>query len=163
MLLGLLSDSHNNRPDVQYTIEVFKTLGVKVVLHMGDLISALLLEEFRDFSLYLSFGNGDDPDNILSKASNFPDQLVCEEMLDLNLAGKRIFMIHGDHKIELERRILSGSYDYVFHGHTHRFRDEMIGSTRVINPGALGGRYIGERSFATLDLTKNELQRYFIP
>lgn len=46
---------------------------------------------------------------------------------------------------------------------THRFRDEMVGATRVINPGALGGRFVGERSFATLDLIKDELQRYFVP
>jgi hypothetical protein len=84
-------------------------------------------------------------------------------MLDLNLAGKRVFMIHGDQRSELEKRTASGDYDFVLHGHTHRFRDERVGSTRVINPGALGGRFVGERSFATLDLMKNELQRYFVP
>ena len=163
MLIGLMSDTHNNRPGVRYALDIFDALGIEVILHAGDLISAQILDELTDFSLFLSFGNGDDPLIIASKACSESEKIVCDEMLDLRLAGKRIFLIHGDYRTEQEKRIESGDYDYVIHGHTHRFRDERIGSTRVINPGALGGRYIGERSFATLDLVKNELQRYFIP
>ncbi len=163
MLIGLMSDTHNNRPGVRYALDIFAALGIDVILHAGDLISAQLLEEFTDFSLFLSFGNGDDPLMIASKAGSLSGRFVCDEMLDLSLACMRIFLIHGDYRTEQEKRIESGDYDYVIHGHTHRYRDERVGSTRVINPGALGGRFISERSFATLDLVKNELQRYFIP
>jgi putative phosphoesterase len=163
MLIGLMSDTHNNRPGVRYALDIFQSLGIEVILHAGDVISAELLEYFTEFSLFLSFGNGDDPLLISSRAKRVSDRFVCEEMLDMELAGKHIFMIHGDHRTEQEKRIDSGEYDFVFHGHTHRFRDERVGSTRVINPGALGGRFVGERSFATLDLVKNELQRYFVP
>ena len=163
MLIGLMSDTHNNRPGMRYALDIFRALGIRVLLHAGDLISAELLEEFKDFSLFLSFGNGDDPFYLSTKAERLSERFECEEMLDLNLADKRIFMIHGDHRSELEKRITSGGYDYVIHGHTHRYRDERIGSTRVINPGALGGRFVGEKSFATLDLIKDELQRYFVP
>jgi len=163
MLIGLMSDTHNNRSNMRYARDILRTLGIKTLLHAGDLISAELLEELKEFSVFLSFGNGDDPLMISSKAKRVSERFVCDEMLDLSLAGKRIFMIHGDHRTEQEKRIASGDYDFVLHGHTHRFRDERIGSTRVINPGALGGRFVGERSFATLDLVKNELQRYFVP
>ena len=163
MLIGLMSDTHNNRPGMHYALDIFRALGIRVILHAGDLISAELLEEFKDFSLFLSFGNGDDPFYISTKAERLSERFECEEMLDLNLADKRIFMIHGDHRSELEKRITSGGYDYVIHGHSHRFRDEKVGSTRVINPGAMGGRFVGEKSFATLDLIKDELQRYFVP
>jgi len=163
MLIGLMSDTHNNRPNLRYAIDIFRTLGIQTILHAGDLISAELSEELKEFSVFLSFGNGDDPLMISSKAKRVSERFVCDEMLDLSLAGKRIFMIHGDHRTEQEKRIASGDYDFVLHGHTHRFRDERIGSTRVINPGALGGRFVEERSFATLDLVKNELQRYFVP
>jgi len=163
MQIGIMSDTHKNRPGVRYALDIFRALGIQVILHAGDLISAELLEEFKEFSVYLSFGNGDDPVIISSKAKTLAERFVCEEMLDLNLAGKRVLMVHGDQRSELEKGIASGDYDFVFHGHTHRFRDERVGSTRVINPGALGGRFVGERSFATLDLAKNELQRYFVP
>ena len=163
MLIGLMSDTHNNCPNLRYALDIFRALGIQVILHAGDLISAELLEEFKEFSVYLSFGNGDDPLMISSKAKRLSERFVCEEMLDLNLAGKHVFMVHGDQRSELEKRIASGDYDCIIHGHSHRFRDERVGSTRVINPGALGGRFVGERSFATLDLMKNELQRYFAP
>ena len=163
MLIGLMTDTHNNRPGVRYALDIFKELGIKVILHAGDLISAELLEEFKDFSLFLSFGNGDDSFYISTKAERLSDRFECEQMLDLNLADKRIFMIHGDQRTELEKRITSGGYDYVIHGHSHRFRNEKVGSSRVIKPGALGGKFVGERSFATLDLIKDELQRYFVP
>ncbi len=163
MLIGLMSDTHNNRPGVRYALDIFGALGIEVILHAGDLISAELLELYKDFSLYLSFGNGDDPLFVAWKAATVSKRFVCEGMIDLNLAGRKIFMSHGDHRIEQEKRIASGFYDYVVHGHTHRYRDQQVGSTRVINPGALGGRLVGERSFATLDLVENELQRYFLP
>ena len=163
MLIGLMSDTHNNRPGVRYALDIFESLGIEVVLHAGDLISAELLELYKDFSLYLSFGNGDDPLFIASRAGRVSERFVCEEMVDINLGSRKVLLIHGDQRLELEKRITSGEYDYVIHGHTHHYRDERVGLTRVINPGALGGRLVGERSFATLDLVKNELQRYLIP
>lgn len=163
MLIGLISDSHNNRPNLRYALDIFRELEINIILHAGDLISAEMLEELKQFSLFFSFGNGDDPLYITTKARDVSDTFVCEEMLDLNLAGKHIFMIHGDHRSEIERHIASKKYDFVIHGHSHRFRDERVGSTRVINPGALGGRFVEDRSFATLDLARNELQRYFVP
>ena len=30
-------------------------------------------------------------------------------------------------------------YEWIFHGHTHRKRDEIIKGVRIVNPGALGG------------------------
>ena len=162
MLIGLISDTHNNRPDTRDALDIFRALGIQIILHAGDLTSAQILEELTGFSVFLSFGNGDDPLMISSKAKRISERFLCDEMLDLSLAGKRIFMIHGDQRTEQEKRIDSGDYDYVIHGHTHCYRDERVGSTRVINPGALGGRFMGERSFATLDLVKNELQRYFV-
>ena len=95
MLIGLMSDTHNNRPGVRYALDIFRALEIKVILHAGDLISAELLEEFKGFSLFLSFGNGDDPFYISTKAGRLSDRFKYGEMLDLNLADKRIFMIHA--------------------------------------------------------------------
>jgi predicted phosphodiesterase len=32
---------------------------------------------------------------------------------------------------------LEDGVDFLLHGHTHEVRDERVGSTRIINPGAL--------------------------
>jgi len=52
----------------------------------------------------------------------------------------------------------SGEYAYVFHGHTHYRADWWAASTRVINPGALGGTKRESRSICIIDLESGEAQ-----
>ncbi|MCS7352442.1 MAG: hypothetical protein RMM10_13235, partial [Anaerolineae bacterium] len=40
------------------------------------------------------------------------------------VAGRRIVILHGDNTERLQQVIASGDFDYVFHGHTHRRRDQ---------------------------------------
>ena len=63
---------------------------------------------------------------------------------------------HGDNENELRRLIDSGQHPYLFHGHTHRRRDETQGSTRVFNPGALRGLQFDSRSYSVVDLDTGE-------
>ena len=70
--------------------------------------------------------------------------------------GYRLAMMHGENEEVLRGLITSGRYDYVFHGHTHRRRDQMVGHTHVINPGALGGMRCEQRSLCILDLMTGE-------
>jgi predicted phosphodiesterase len=65
-------------------------------------------------------------------------------------------MIHGDSEEVLRGLVASGQYAYVIHGHTHRRRDQTVGRTRVINPGALGGTRHQEHSLCILDLRSGE-------
>jgi predicted phosphodiesterase len=65
---------------------------------------------------------------------------------------------HGDDLPELNRLVRSGIHRFVFTGHTHRRRDETIGSTRVFNPGALGGLQFESRSYSVVDLTSGEIE-----
>ena len=74
------------------------------------------------------------------------------------IAGMRIAATHGHLADILDDLIDAGPYDYVFHGHTHRMRDEMISSVRVINPGALGGTRYEPRSICILDLVTGEVE-----
>jgi predicted phosphodiesterase len=74
------------------------------------------------------------------------------------IAGVSIAVTHGDDLAELNRVIRSGIHRFVFTGHTHRRRDETIGSTRVFNPGALGGLQFESRSYSVVDLTSGEIE-----
>ena len=51
--------------------------------------------------------------------------------LRLERGGATFFLIHI-----CPRRI--GGADFLLHGHTHVPRDQVIGNTRVLNPGAIG-------------------------
>jgi predicted phosphodiesterase len=54
----------------------------------------------------------------------------------LEIDHKRILMYHGSDSTKLDKFIKSGDYHYVLTGHTHVTRDERVGLTRVLNPGA---------------------------
>ena len=56
----------------------------------------------------------------------------------------------------------SGFFDYIFVGHTHRKMDEMMGKTRVINPGAIGGAHRGKRGYVILDTANGEVTDVFL-
>jgi hypothetical protein len=72
------------------------------------------------------------------------------------VGGVKIAVTHGNQHLKLRELINSGKYAYIFTGHTHRRSNEKIGSTRVINPGALGGLSVEERSVYILDLDTGE-------
>jgi hypothetical protein len=125
---------------------------VTKILHCGDVCKADLIRAMADFDVWIAQGNMD---------RNIGLGQVAEEIIGRNrlawfhrptLDGYRIAMIHGDNDEVLRNLIISGEYAYVFHGHTHRRRDQTVGRTRVINPGALGGTRHQARSFCILDL-----------
>jgi predicted phosphodiesterase len=55
----------------------------------------------------------------------------------------------------MRRALESQSFDYLLHGHTHVKRDERVGRTRVINPGAL--HRAREKTVAVLDTATDML------
>jgi predicted phosphodiesterase len=79
----------------------------------------------------------------------------------LTIDGYPIAVTHGHHG--LERLISEQEYRYVMHGHTHARRDTVIGRTRVINPGALGGRKPAPRHIAVLDTASDDLRFIEVP
>jgi predicted phosphodiesterase len=48
----------------------------------------------------------------------------------------RVGITHGNLEDEV-CRLLESRVDILLHGHTHAIRDELVGATRVMNPGAL--------------------------
>ena len=97
MLIGILSDSHNNHTNLLYALDIFRTLGVRILMHAGDLTLDVMLEDFKDFDLYLAFGNGDDPEMITIRARKISKRFVCGETLDLCLENRKIFAVSYTH------------------------------------------------------------------
>ncbi len=160
MLIGLISDTHNQVQATRQAAETFRQLGVRVVLHAGDVKRPGLLHYLADFDLWLALGNGDRDPQLVVTASELFGAGRADDYHVLTLGGASIALIHGHHLRLLNSMIESGQYDYVIHGHTHIPRDERRGRTRILNPGALGGRNFVGRSFATLDLKSGEFKLY---
>ena len=49
-----------------------------------------------------------------------------------------------------------GKYDYIFHGHTHVRRDEVVKGTKIVNPGA--HYYHTEGTIAVVDVPLGKVE-----
>jgi putative phosphoesterase len=159
MKIGILSDTHNDRSATQRALDVFRQHDIETLFHCGDLVSADMVAHFRGFEVYLVRGNMDRHHVAALKAAvrSLPKAHWLGKGQELELDGKRIAITHGDRERVFED-LLFAQPDYLFVGHTHRRRDERVGETRVINPGALGGTQHEARSIGILDLDTNRLQ-----
>jgi predicted phosphodiesterase len=79
--------------------------------------------------------------------------------LALHVDGKDILVFHG-HERGFRQAVKQKRADYIVHGHTHQQRNERIGRTRVINPGALSRA--NPKTVATLDTATDEVNFHMI-
>ncbi len=154
-MIGIISDTHENEEAIKKAVKIFKQKNVEFVIHCGDIISPPMLEYFQGIKTKFVFGNNDGERNGLKKKAK---ELGFEEInddKDFEYNGKTFYVYHGTNKEKLDATIKSNKYDYVLTGHTHIKRDEKIGKTRIINPGALFG--IHPYTIALLDVEKDKL------
>jgi len=159
MKLGIVSDTHNHIDNTRRAVAVLRARGVERVIHCGDITTTAIVELFEGFKLTFVFGNMDHYHaDLMTAAKKLFGIGSMGYHYTANIDGKRVAVCHGDDEEMLRGFIQQGVYDFVFHGHTHRRRDQLIGQTRVINPGALGGRQSEPRSVCVLDLQTDEAE-----
>jgi putative phosphoesterase len=159
MIVAVMSDSHNNRAAVREALAIGRRRGADTVIHCGDLGSPDLVSLFRGWSLQLAFGNTDYERASLQAAIRaLGNNSLCGHAIRLEADGLRIGAVHGDRAGDLSALTASGTFDFLFHGHTHRRRDSLVGNTRVVNPGALGSVATESRSFCLLDTALRSLE-----
>jgi uncharacterized protein len=128
MRIGLISDTHGKlRPEVFTAFE-----GVDLILHAGDVGPADILVELATIApVHAVVGNTD----------GFELQSRVSEVVELDLGGHRVVMLHG-HVLGSptpERlRMLHPDADVIVYGHTHRQRVDIVDGCLVVNPGAAG-------------------------
>ncbi len=136
MLIGILSDSHGRTETTALAVRAVGERGAELVLHLGDIETEAVIDELAAANARIVFGNCDWDTDRLRRYAEGAGVTVDHPMGMLEVAGKRIAWTHG-HLDHLMAEALDAGVDYLFHGHSHELRDERIGSTRVINPGAL--------------------------
>lgn len=159
MILGLLSDTHNNTTNLQKALAVFRARGIETLIHCGDMTSAETAQMLGGFRVICVFGNGD-----------YASGEIRAALLEMNpenyaglfytgsIDGARIAVTHGHLPGKVEELVRSAEYDYVFKGHSHQHIDETIGTTRLINPGALGGLHRDDRYICLLNLESGQAE-----
>ncbi len=136
MRIGILSDSHDRHEMVRSAMAIFDRCGVTMIVHCGDVGGVGVFDELVGRRCRFVWGNCDTPDHGIMtylEAVGIPSPTSVPLRFDID--GKRFCVFHG-HEARIGRMDHLDA-DYVLHGHTHCRRDERIGTTRIINPGAL--------------------------
>ena len=153
--IGVLSDTHSNLPNLKAALAIFRSQHVERLVHCGDLTRPDILEQFKGFKVWLVRGNNDyDHLGLRSEARRLGNIHYYGVDAQLVFDGHHVAACHGDDESLLGNLSSCGAYAWVFYGHSHRHELVTMGSTKVLNPGALGGRhtYGEDRSVAIVDL-----------
>ncbi len=159
MLIGAISDTHDNLPQIEKAVKYLNDQKVGLVLHAGDYIAGFVIPKFKQLNCKLIgvFGNNDGDHELLKKRfSETTNCTIHDRFAAVTVEGYRIALLHGE-EIELLNVIVnSGYFDTVIHGHTHNSSVEKMGKTLAINPGELCGYLTGKSTLALLDTVKHE-------
>ncbi len=150
MLIGIISDTHDNMPQIKKAVDLFNEKGVEHVIHAGDFTSAFTFRVLKSLNCGFTgvFGNNDGDKLFLQKMS---EGRVFQQPHIFELGGRKIVIIHEHHIADALAE--SGRFDVVIYGHTHKPDARKVVNTLVINPGEAGSWLYGKSTVALADLS----------
>lgn len=170
--IGLISDSHGRAVTTRRAVQVLIDAGATSLLHMGDLGTLEVIDELvlppdengQPIDVRLVFGNVDWDRAAMARYAEHLGLTVADPVGRLTLPAvdgdseqaspRELIFLHGDDS-EALAKALASEPAYLCHGHSHQARNERVGSTRVINPGALFRAQ--NYTVAILDTDKDEV------
>jgi putative phosphoesterase len=154
MLIGAISDTHDNLPLVEKAIEILNLQKVGLVLHAGDYVAGFVIPKFKCLNCKLIgvFGNNDGDHELLKKRfSETTNCTIHDRFAAVTIEGYRIALVHGDEAELLEALANSGYFNAIVHGHSHLKGVQLRGKTLVVNPGEVCGYLTGKSTVAIID------------
>lgn len=137
MRIGVVSDTHGHVGSTGAALRLLAREEVAAVLHCGDIGSPAVIPLFSQWPTHFVFGNVDDNEGELARTIEAAGQTSHGRFGSLELAGRKIALLHSDDRDLFEETVSSGDYDLVCYGHTHVAEQHRVGRTLVLNPGAL--------------------------
>ncbi len=137
MRIGVISDTHGHLANTMAAVRMLESLEVQAIVHCGDIGSPEIPKLLAAWPAHFVFGNCDGERDELRAAIEQAGMACYGRFGNLELAGRRIALIHSDDAKLFRHVITSGQYDLVCYGHTHQADQRWEGKTLVLNPGAL--------------------------
>ena len=159
MLIGLISDTHDNLPMIEKAVKRLNQEKVELVLHAGDYVAPFVIPKFKALNCKLIgvFGNNDGDHDLLRK--RFSETINCEvrgRFAEIDVEDFKIALLHGDETELLNALINHGNFDAIVHGHSHANISQKNGKTLIVNPGETCGYLTGNATIAMLNTIKRE-------
>lgn len=161
MLIGLMSDTHDNLPQIEKAVKTLNTVKIDLALHAGDFCAPFTISKLKALNckLIAVFGNNDGDHELLKR--HFDETTNCEihdRFALVQIDSYKIGLLHGDEPELLFALIGSQHFDTIVHGHSHSKGIEKRGKTLLINPGEVCGYLTGKSTIAVLDTATNEVK-----
>ncbi len=138
LAIGVIADTHiyahSKRIVPPPVVDLFRRAGVGLILHLGDVNSAWVLEELAALAPVLAVVGNNDDDEL---------QDALPTTLRFRVGKHRFGMIHGDGGRSAKdqvKRSLGGRVDVAFFGHSHIPFMEDFKGTVLFNPGSATDR-----------------------
>ena len=162
MILGVVSDTHNRTVNVEKIIDIFNSNNVEKVIHTGDITQSRTLVRFKRLNCPLLgvYGNNDQEEHGLIETAKDNGFIFQEPPFSLEIENRKIAIFHEPDEIESFIK-KNPSINLIIHGHTHRYRNDMVGEVKIINPGECAGIIKGKNSVGLLNLKDLSLERIF--
>ena len=159
VIVGILSDTHDRVDAARAAVKLLQEHGAEYFIHCGDVGSERILELLAGLPAAFVFGNCDWDQPGLQRSARGLNLTCLAAGGNLELAGKLFRVEHGDCPGTMRHALDAQTFDYLLHGHTHVQRDERLGKTRIINPGAL--HRARQKTVAVLD-TETEALKFLV-
>jgi putative phosphoesterase len=159
MLIGVMSDSHDNLPLIEKAVALLNEQKVGLVLHAGDFVAPFVAKKLKKLNCELIgvFGNNDgDHDLLKIRFGETTNCTIHDRFTKVTVDRYKLALLHGHETELLDAIIDSGYFDAVVHGHSHNCSIEYRGKTLAVNPGELCGYLTGKATIALLDTAKRE-------
>lgn len=159
MKIAIISDTHDNVPNLEKALLWMNQNKIDQIIHCGDLCAPSILIKVLapGFTgpIHMVYGNVEDRDLLSIKVKVFDQVIHYGDLAELELDGKKIAVIHYPEKAK--KLAVSGKYDLVFYGHSHKPWEEKVDTCRLINPGTLAGLFT-KATFAFYDTKTEKLE-----
>jgi putative phosphoesterase len=147
MIIGILSDTHDNIPKIEKAVKLFNKKKVGFVLHAGDFVAPFSIAKFSKLACeWLGvLGNNDgEKKGLIAKSEG----RIRNAPLRIRLGGEKITVVHDRNMLDFDKE----KADLIVFGHSHRAGITRLKGKLIINPGECSGWVSGNSSVAVVDL-----------
>lgn len=165
MKLAIISDSHDNIPNIEKFLGWSLENKVETIIHCGDIAAPGMIKELfgpAGFNFHCVFGNVADREltpQICEQFSNchcYGDEGSLTIPAEVGSQSTTIAFCHFPE--EAKKLAETKKYSLIFYGHTHKpWMETLPNGCQLINPGTLGGIF-QKATFAVFDTETNKLE-----
>lgn len=160
MKIAIISDSHDNLPNLEKFLDWARDNKMDMIIHCGDIAAPTVVKEVLapGFSgpIHLVHGNVSDRHLLAEVCGELSKVTLHGDVGEVEADGQQLAFCHFP---EIARELAqTGKYHLIFYGHTHKpWMETLAGGVQMINPGTLGGMF-QKATFAVYDTQSKNLE-----